>query len=130
MTLPRVKRASGAAVTIPKVSAGNTKWIGEPQPQGGNQPSPSAKTKAKIGPRTNEGTQIPNNVNPIGTQSSHVLGRDAASTPTGMPMSTAMSSALRPSWIETGIREPMTSLTDQPGYLREGPRSPLQRLPT
>jgi hypothetical protein len=34
-------------------------------------------------------------------------------------MRMASRSAVRPSWTETGMREPMISLTDQPGYLPE-----------
>ena len=73
---------------------------------------------------------MPSSVKPMGTRSSQVFGREAASTPTGMPMRMASRRADRPSCTETGMREPMISLTDQPGYLSEGPRSPLQRLPT
>ena len=73
---------------------------------------------------------MPTSVKPIGTRSSQLLGRDAASTPIGTPMRTAMNKETKPSAHETPMREPMTSRTVQPGYLSEGPRSPCARLTT
>lgn len=129
MSSPRVRRAKGAAVIRPSANAGSTRCATEPQPQGGNQPSCNEKTKANSGPNTKEGTQMPMSAKPMGTRSIQVFGREAATTPIGMPTKMAMSKESDPRMTETGMRSPMIWFTVQPGYFIDGPREPCARLP-
>jgi len=65
----------------------------------------------------------------MGTRSIQVLGREAATTPIGIPMRIAMRRDTDPRMTETGMRSPMIWFTVQPGYFIEGPREPCAKLP-
>ena len=79
---------------------------------------------------TKEGAETPTMEMNVARKSTHVLCFRAAMMPRGTPASTDRTMASSPSWMETGQKSPIMSLTVLPMPLvNDGPKSPWRTMP-
>ena len=100
------------------------------QPPAGSTRSSRAKSQVTMGASTKVGVEMPRTVTPTVSRSSQVLALRAASTPSGTPRQTAMTSDTRPSCTETQMRSRMSGPMGWPRYLNDSPKSPCSALTT
>ena len=107
----RTIRILAATVNQPKVTAGRIKLFHSQRPEGGTQPSVTAKKKISIIPNQKGGVDCPSNATTLPTWSQRLSRLIEDSMPRGMPTTSEKIKAAKPSCRVAGRRLMMMSVT-------------------
>src|SRR5439155_1105986 len=119
----RVIRARTAMDRVPSVSAGSTRKVSPPYPDGGSHRSVTANRRMSSNPTQYTGNDTPRYASSMLKRSTAPPGRTAARAPSVIPQVAARSIAERASWSVLGKRSSRSPSTGR-CVMYERPRSP------